>query len=553
MRESPLIRKQRALYGGDPYGMGQVNALRARGALGAFGTVGPPRVLPGDAPRFVGRHGSSMAALRVMKMGRFGAFGLTPGVSGAASGAATGASIGSAVPVIGTAIGAIAGAIGGAIAGSLNRRDPEQRNFDQAVALWQQSRLSVLNIGNKYLPLAGLFDLNLKGPHIPIYQRYGRMGEEKFVTDLVMQVYNAAQNGTITASDTPQTVMVKVVQPWIDSWGFGPMQDPHADLINLLIMGLIADYVAGLQGQWRATGGDLPRSFASLPPFSLPATGGGSTAAAAAAQSSTTAAVSSSGPIPVSAAQIGQSATPGGTLSFNGSAFTFGTNADGQGNLNVLRNGTDTLTLPSNPVSRGVRLLVGNSGALLLLQAAGDVYGWSGSAWQYLGNQSQSTVTALIPGSATAPTVTSSSTSVPIPAGYTLIGTANGLSAYQGLDQGIYSWNGTSMTPLTGTLTTTAGGSYTVINGQVSSGTSLNTSVPSLTSGAQQLYNTSPVGSGYPSSINVTTAPAPVAPAQPAAMPAISGASVLENPLTVLLAVGALGWLIFGQKKGKAA
>jgi len=187
--------------------------------------------------------------------------------AGAAAGATTGASIGSAVPVIGTAIGAVVGAVAGAIAGSIDKKDPEQYDFDQAVALWQANRLAVLNIGDKYLVLAGLFDLNLNNPHIPIYLKYGHMGEQKFVTDMVNVIYQAAINGQITAADTPQTIMSRIVQPWIDSWGYGPMVDPHADLINLILVGMIAEYVANQQGNWLARSGDYP--FGSLPAFPL--------------------------------------------------------------------------------------------------------------------------------------------------------------------------------------------------------------------------------------------------------------------------------------------
>lgn len=207
----------------------------------------------------------------------FGATSVSPPVgagtgAGAEIGASQGASIGSAiVPGIGTAIGAAIGAIGGAIAGSINKKDPEQYNFDNAVALWQQNPNNIYNIGNKYLPLAGLFDLSLRNPHIPIYLKYGRMGEEHFTRDLAMLVYQAAQNGQITATDTPLTIMNRVVQPWIDSWQLGPLNDPHADMINKLITGLVLDYVTGAGPQiWRARSGDLPASFASIPPFSLP-------------------------------------------------------------------------------------------------------------------------------------------------------------------------------------------------------------------------------------------------------------------------------------------
>lgn len=196
--------------------------------------------------------------------------------AGAEIGASQGAAIGSAiVPGIGTAIGALVGAIGGAIAGSLNKRDPEQANFDQAVLLWQQNPDNIYAIGNKYLALAGLMDLHLKGtPHIPIFIKYnnhGGLGEERFMVDMTTRIYNAAQSGLITQNDTPLTVMAKVVQPWIDSWGYGPMVDPHADMINRLMVGLIMDYVLGRQRSWSSIGGGYPASFNSIPAFALPA------------------------------------------------------------------------------------------------------------------------------------------------------------------------------------------------------------------------------------------------------------------------------------------
>jgi hypothetical protein len=184
--------------------------------------------------------------------------------SGIASAVGAGAAAGSVVPVIGTAIGAIVGLLA---SGILNRQDQEVGNFDQAVAIWQQNRLNVLNIANKYLVLAGLFDLSLNSPHIPIYLQYGRMGEQRFVTDLVNVIYHAATTGQITASDTPDSIFNRIVQPWINSFGKGTMQDPHGDMINLIIEGMIADYVVGQQGRWLARGGDFP--FAGLPPFPL--------------------------------------------------------------------------------------------------------------------------------------------------------------------------------------------------------------------------------------------------------------------------------------------
>jgi hypothetical protein len=344
-------------------------------------------------------------------LGSFGAStGMGPPVgvgagAGAEIGAAQGASIGSAiVPGIGTAVGALVGAIGGAIAGSLNKRDPEQANFDQAVALWQQNPDNIYAIGNKYLPLAGLFDLNLRNPHIPIYQRYGRMGEQRFVNDLTSQVYQAAQSGRIGPTDTPLSIMAKVVQPWIDSWGYGPMVDPHADMINRLMVGLIMDYVLGRQGSWRARSGDFP--FGNITPFSLPQAAQPQTTASptpspvASVPSATTASVSTTPPAigtPINSVRdnsTGQmiAIPPGGTFagltSTGGWLVTYpagGTNPPGTyaSNNGVLTpygaSGQLTAAVPAGFKATGQNALLGGQSFPLYTDAAGNVYLWTGS------------------------------------------------------------------------------------------------------------------------------------------------------------------------------
>lgn len=191
------------------------------------------------------------------------------GVSvGSAIGA--GAAAGSVIPLVGTAIGAIVGLVA---SGVLNRKkDPEDFNFQQAMAIAAaHGPQAVLDIGNKYLVLAGLFDLHpdqIKG-NIPIYKKYGRMGEYKFVTDMCNLIQSAANAGQITANDTPQTVFNRIVQPWINGFGFGTMSDSNASMITYILLGMTAEYLAGLQTQWYDVGGRYP--FGSLPPFSLPA------------------------------------------------------------------------------------------------------------------------------------------------------------------------------------------------------------------------------------------------------------------------------------------
>lgn len=192
-------------------------------------------------------------------------------VQGAAKGASVGASVGSYVPVIGTAIGAILGGIGGAIASAFSRQDQEVQNFDQAQAIARANGpQAVVNIANKYLVLAGLFDLQpkqIKG-NIPFYTQYGRMGEQRFVADMMTRIYQAAQSGQITGSDTPQSVYQKVVLPWMNNFGKGSLQDSNAEMITWILIGMIAEYIGGFQTRWYSRGGQ--NEFGSLPKFALP-------------------------------------------------------------------------------------------------------------------------------------------------------------------------------------------------------------------------------------------------------------------------------------------
>lgn len=194
---------------------------------------------------------------------------LTTSIGTSVAGAiGAGAAAGSVVPIIGTAIGAIVGLIA---SGVFNRKkDAEDANFQQAMAIYRQNPNGVYDIGNKYLVLAGLFDLHadqIKG-NIPIYKKYGRMGEYRFVTDMMALILQAAQSGRITVNDTPQSIFGRIVQPWIDGFGFGAMNDSNTDMINRILLGMTAEYVMGGQAAWSAIGGQFP--FTSLPKFALP-------------------------------------------------------------------------------------------------------------------------------------------------------------------------------------------------------------------------------------------------------------------------------------------
>lgn len=251
--QSPIARMQRQFGHAD--------------RLSDFGRLGAGLALAGFGNTL------TQSAVTGVKTGVTGATVSTAIGTGVASAIGAGAAAGSFIPIIGTAIGAIIGLVA---SGVFNHRvDPEVGNFNNAEALFKTNPNGIFNIADKYLVLAGLFDLlpnQIKG-NIPIYKKYGRMGEQRFTQDMANQIYNAAQAGVIGPNDTPQTVMNKVVQPWIDGFGFGQMQDSNAEMITDILTGMIAEYVTGLwKTRWFARAGDMPNW--QIPVFSLP-TGAG--------------------------------------------------------------------------------------------------------------------------------------------------------------------------------------------------------------------------------------------------------------------------------------
>jgi hypothetical protein len=311
------------------------------------------------------------------------------------------AAAGSFVPIIGTAIGAVIGLVA---SGVFNHRvDPEVGNFNNAMQLAKTSGAqAVFNIQDKYLVLAGLFDLEpgqIKG-NIPFYRKYGRMGEFAFVMDMMRKVQAAADAGLITANDTVQSVYDKVVAPWIASWGLGPLQDYNAEMLTNILIGLIGEYVTGLYKQrWYARSGDFP--FGSLQPFHLP-----------------TAAAYSPGPAgtPTPATQA-----PPPTAAPSGPTADF------------------VPTGQSDP----------QYGLTYRRAADPNLYAW----WQGhpLVIPSSSSGTA-----AAQPPQVPVQSAVPIPAGFAVIGSnlATGAPLYGGPDGRYYSWNGVTMTPFSGSVFT---------------------------------------------------------------------------------------------------
>lgn len=421
------------------------------------------------------------------------AAGLATGIgTGVASAIGAGAAAGSVVPVVGTAIGAIVGLLASGLLSHKN--DPEMANLGQAITLWQQNQNAVYNIANKYLVLAGFFDLQgnqLQGNY-PIYNQYGRMGEERFTLDLTRVIQSAANTGQITAQDTPLTVMQKVVLPWIASFNKGTLQDPNnGNFINAILTGMVADYVTGNQGIWRARSGDRPASFSQIPPFTLP--------------TSATQAATQSAPSPVSPSQQVAPAQP------------------------VAPVPTYASQNPTGPPPPFAPTTQYDPQYGLIYMRPGDAsrYVWVNGTVLNIGVAS-----AAAPSTPTVPTPipVATPTSVPIPAGFLVAGQSNNLPIYQGPDGNYYSWSGTTMTPFTGALMTSTGLPLNVTAGI-----------------AQQSVSTS----ALPSIFGSPTSPGYSAPILNSAAPAYTPTAV--TPVTAGVSGSGLpSWLTWGALAGVA-
>jgi hypothetical protein len=411
--------------------------------------------------------------------------------AGTVSALGLGAAAGSVVPIVGTAIGVIVALVASGVFS--HKMDPEVGNFNNAMALVRaQGPTAVLGIQDKYLVLAGLFDLEpgqVKG-NIPIYKKYGRMGEQRFVMDMCALIQAASNQGIITANDTVQSVYDKVVAPWIAGFGFGPMQDSNTELINYLLLGLIGEYVSGQYKQrWYAVGGQF--AFGALPAFTLPG-GSGVTPTTSGTPVPTTA------PTPVGAPA--QPAPAGSTPQSAGFMPT------GQ---------TDPKYGPT-------------------YTRAGDptLYAWYQGSPMAIGSMTA-------PPQAPAPTpvvAPAQLAAVAVPAGFVMVGQANNLPAYQGPDGFFYSWSGTTMSPLTGYLQSGPGQGFNVVNGQGASlGTPGQTALsPSLSTNTQA--GVSPFASTAPAYVPYTPPSSP--------LPSVT------TPIAAGIGAGLPSWLTWGAVAG---
>jgi hypothetical protein len=258
--------------GVEGYGGAAINTAELGAKTGAFGA----------ASSTVGEvAGVAGAALSVYEFAKNWESGNT--TSDTLSGAETGASIGAYYGPIGAAIGAIGGAAFGALSSVVGpgKTDPETADWNKYLPFATKNPAIAKQVQNPYLLVAGLFDE--RSSTLPMYQKYGRMGEQKFTTDMATQINQALKAGKISKNSSADTVYNTVVAPWVGAMGKGwsGVGPEYTNATQGLLKQMTSQYISGqAQGNWKAVGGDSP--FKNLPAFG--ALGAGPNPAQATAQ-----------------------------------------------------------------------------------------------------------------------------------------------------------------------------------------------------------------------------------------------------------------------------
>jgi hypothetical protein len=187
--------------------------------------------------------------------------------SNALNGAEAGAAVGSIIPGIGTLIGGVVGGAVGALSSAFGpgAKDPETadvQNVINAVSSNQNNPNVAASAQDPYLELAGLMDE--RSSTLPMYQQYGRMGEQAFTNAMTQKINQAVQQNPSLANN-PQAVYNQVVSPWINQMGSGYQNVGQAYTATTqgLVQDMVNQYMSGNAAQdWKAVGGDEP--FANI-------------------------------------------------------------------------------------------------------------------------------------------------------------------------------------------------------------------------------------------------------------------------------------------------
>ena len=230
------------------YGQAGVNAAK----LGVLGANAGGLVSGAAAKELTGALGYAAVPLALYNFAKTWQSGSTG--ADALSGASTGAAIGSVIPGVGTLIGAGVGAAVGALSSAFGpgRMDPENAYWNNYAAAYNKNPSAILGAtpSQNFQTLAGIFDA--RGSSLPFYQKFGRMGETRFMDAMMGQINSALRQGTVPANATPDVLFNKVVSPWINQMGGSRGWQEARTSEGAPTKGAISALLTNLIGQWQS-------------------------------------------------------------------------------------------------------------------------------------------------------------------------------------------------------------------------------------------------------------------------------------------------------------
>ena len=226
------------------YGGAAINTAALGARLGAFG--GASSSIGAAAAPFA----SALSLYNFAEQWQSGKTG-ADALAGAQAGATIGAEFGVVGAIPGALLGAAVGALSSAFGGGA--QDPEHLGWNQYAATYQKGGAAAVtgaSPATNWQMLSGVFDS--RGSSIPFFNKFGRMGENRFMLSMTGQINSALAAGTINASDSASPIYQKVVDPWINSmsprgWkeGYTIKGAPEKAAIQTMLTGLIGQWQSG--------------------------------------------------------------------------------------------------------------------------------------------------------------------------------------------------------------------------------------------------------------------------------------------------------------------
>lgn len=179
-------------------------------------------------------------------------------------GAQAGAAIGSIVPGLGTVLGGLIGGGLGAVSSAFGggKVAQETKEWKSWLDAYEKDPSVAAQTKNPFAIMTGIFDEKQSTlGSLPMYEQYGRRGQNQFTTDLTKQVNDAYKSGKITNADTVDTVYDKIIDPWINSMGGGwagvaDKEKAYVEPAKAVMKQMITQYVAGQYSNWLNRSGD---------------------------------------------------------------------------------------------------------------------------------------------------------------------------------------------------------------------------------------------------------------------------------------------------------